>query len=55
MPLESRVRRTASLGAIAEVLLAASAFADVPDAELEPALRTVVRDVIRGPTEGSGS
>lgn len=55
VPLESRVRRTASLGAIAEVLLAASAFADVPDAELEPALRTVVRDVIRGPTEGSGS
>src|SRR5215472_12396757 len=46
VPLESRVRRTASLGAIAAVLLAASAFADVPDAELEPALRTVVHDVI---------
>ena|SRR5262245_25486136 len=44
--LESRVRRTASLGAIAAVVLAASAVADVPDVELEAALRTVVHDVI---------
>lgn len=55
LPLEGRVRRTASLGVIAAVLLAASAFADVPDADLEPALRTVVHDVIEGPTEASGS
>lgn len=55
LPLEGRVRRTASLGAIAAVLLAASAFADVPDDELESALRTVVYDLIGGPTEGSGS
>lgn len=49
LPLEGRVRRTASLGVIAAVLLAASAFADVPDTDLEPALRTVVHDVIEGP------
>lgn len=55
LPLEGRVRRTASLGVIAAVLLAASAFADVPDADLEPALRTVVHDVIEGPTQESGS
>ena len=55
VPLETRVRRTASLGAIAAVLLAASAFADVPDAELEPALQTVVHDVIGGPTKRSAS
>lgn len=54
LPLEARVRRTASLGVIAAVLLAASAFADVPDADLEPALRTVVHDVIEGPTQRSG-
>lgn len=55
LPVEGRVRRTASLGVIAAVLLAASAFADVPDVELEPALRTVLHDVIRGPTGESGS
>src|SRR5215467_7587922 len=51
LPVEGRVRRTASLGVIAAVLLAARAFADVPDVELEPALRTVVHDVIGGPTK----
>lgn len=55
LPVEGRVRRTASLGVIAAVLLAASAFADVPDVELEPALRTVLHDVIRGPTGESAS
>ena len=55
LPVEGRVRRTASLGVIAAVLLAASAFADVPDVELEPALRTVVHDVIGGPAEGSAT
>jgi AcrR family transcriptional regulator len=48
VPLERRVRRMASVGAIAGVLLAASAFADVPDAELEIALRGVVHDVLGG-------
>jgi hypothetical protein len=48
-PIEQRVRRMASVGAIAGVLLAASAFADVPDAELEAALRGVVHDVLAGP------
>ena len=38
----------ASVGAIAGVLLGASAFADVPDADLETALRSVVRDVLGG-------
>ena len=51
LPVEGRVRRTASLGVIAAVLLAANVFADVPDVELEPALRTVIHDVIGGPTE----
>ena len=50
LPVEARVRRTASLGVIAAVLLAAGAFSDVPDGELEPALRTVVHDVIGGAT-----
>ena len=45
MPIAQRVRRMASVGAIAGVLLAARAFADVPDAELETALRAVVHDV----------
>ena len=54
LPLEGRVRRTASLGVIAAVLLAASAFADVPDSDLEPALRTVVHDVIEEPPQRSG-
>ena len=38
----------ASLGAIAGVLLGAGAFQDLPDAEVEPVLRMLVRDVLRG-------
>lgn len=45
-PLAQRVRRVASLGAIAGVLLASGALADVPDAELESALREVVHGVL---------
>jgi len=55
LPVEGRVRRTASLGVIAAVLLAADAFADVPDVELEPALRTVLHDVIGGQTKESAT
>jgi AcrR family transcriptional regulator len=47
-PAEQRVRRVASLGAIGGVLLGAQALADVPDAELETALRAIVHDVLDG-------
>ena len=40
------MRRVASLAAVAAVLLAAGAFSDVPDAELESALRKVARDLL---------
>lgn len=45
-PVRQRVRRVASLGAVAGVLLMAGALADVPDAELEASLREVVRDLL---------
>jgi AcrR family transcriptional regulator len=48
LPLERRVRRMASLGVIAGVLLAAGSFADTDDAELEAAMRTVVHEVLGG-------
>ena len=48
LPLERRVRRMASLGVIAGVLLAAGAFAGTPEAELEAATHTVVREVLGG-------
>lgn len=48
VPVEQRVRRMASLGTIAGILLAADAFADVTDAELETVLRGVVHDVLGG-------
>jgi hypothetical protein len=38
----------ASLGAVVGVLLTANAFTDVPDAELETALRGVIHDLLRG-------
>lgn len=43
--VEGRIRRIASLGAIAGVLLGASTFEDLPDAELEAALHNVARDL----------
>ena len=46
VPTERRVRMMAAKGAVAGVLLGASAFAEVPDAELEAALRGVVHDVL---------
>lgn len=48
LPLERRVRRMASLGVIAGVLLAAGSFADTDDGELEAAMRTVVHEVLGG-------
>jgi AcrR family transcriptional regulator len=47
LPIERRVRRMASVGSIAGVLLSATSLADVPDADLEAALRDVVHDVLR--------
>src|SRR6266536_1760989 len=46
VPAEGRIRRIASLGAIAAVLLGASVLQDLPDAELEAALRNVARDLL---------
>jgi AcrR family transcriptional regulator len=48
VPVERRVRRLASLGAIGSVLLGAHMLADVPDAELERVLRDVVGEVMKG-------
>jgi AcrR family transcriptional regulator len=49
LPVEVRVRRMASLGAIAGSLLPAHAVADVPDADLRAILRGVIHDVLAGP------
>jgi AcrR family transcriptional regulator len=49
--LDRRVRMMASVGAIAGVLLAANAFASVPDADLEMTLRGIARDIL-GPHTG---
>ena len=46
VPAERRIRRVASLGTVAAVLLGSGALADVSDADLEAALRTVVQDVL---------
>jgi AcrR family transcriptional regulator len=43
---EERVRRVASLGMVAAVLLGATALADIPDAALEAALRRAVHDLL---------
>jgi len=52
--VEGRIRRTASLGAIAGVLLRASAFGDLADAEMEAGLRSVARDVLGAATSSGG-
>lgn len=46
VPVETRIRRIASLGAMTAVLVGASVLQDVPDAELEAALREVARDLL---------
>ena len=51
LPIDQRIRRAASLGAIAGVLFTANAFTDVPDAALETALRGVIHDLLRGPRD----
>ncbi len=52
--VEVRIRRIASLGAIGSVLLGAGAFEDLPDAELEAALRNVARDVLGAAASSAG-
>ncbi|MBO0838535.1 MAG: hypothetical protein J2P28_23895, partial [Actinobacteria bacterium] len=45
--IEERVRRVASLGTVAAVLLlGATALTDVPDADLEASLREAVHDLL---------
>jgi AcrR family transcriptional regulator len=46
VPVEVRIRRIASLGTVVAVLLGTGSFEDLPDAELEAALRNVARDVL---------
>ncbi len=53
--LEQRVRRMASLGTIAGVLLAAGSFSNETDAELESALRTVTADLLGTPSREGAS
>ena len=48
-PVEVRVRRAASLGAIGAVLLGAGGLADVPDADLEDMLRQVAHHILEMP------
>jgi len=45
-PVDRRVRRIATLGVVAGALLASGVLADVSDADLEAALRTVVHEVL---------
>jgi AcrR family transcriptional regulator len=47
-PLEERVRRMSSLGVIGAILLGSDLLGDVPDGELEAAVRRVVHDVLTG-------
>jgi AcrR family transcriptional regulator len=46
VPARARIRRFASLGAIFAVLFGASDLEDLPDVELEAALREVARDLL---------
>jgi AcrR family transcriptional regulator len=52
---EVRIRRFASLGTVAAVLLGVGAFEDLSDAELEAALRNVTRDVLGTVSRGAGA
>jgi AcrR family transcriptional regulator len=47
-PVDRRVRRIASLGIVAGALLGGGALADVSDADLEAAVRTIVHEVLGG-------
>ncbi len=51
LPVDQRVRRMASLGAVAGVLFTAHTAVDLPDAVLESALRGVVHDLLKGRTD----
>jgi AcrR family transcriptional regulator len=46
LPPELRVRRIATLGAVAGVVFAATQLSDVPNARIEDALRALVRDML---------
>ena len=48
VPVDQRVRKLASVGAIAGVLLASNTLEDVPDSKLEVALRAVIHDILGG-------
>jgi AcrR family transcriptional regulator len=43
---EGRVRRLASVGVVAAVLFGSAALSDIPDADLEPMLRSLARAVL---------
>ena len=46
-PPEGRVRRLASVGVVASVLFGSAAVSDIPDAELEPMIRSIAHNVLR--------
>jgi hypothetical protein len=54
VPVEGRIRRIASLGAITAVLFGASVLQDLPDAGLEASLRDVVRDLLDPAASSAG-
>jgi AcrR family transcriptional regulator len=45
-PPEGRVRRLASVGVVASVLFGSAAVSDIPDAELEPMIRSIAHNVL---------
>jgi AcrR family transcriptional regulator len=45
-PIETRVRRVASLGAVVGMFLASGALTDISDADLERMIRTVLKNVL---------
>jgi AcrR family transcriptional regulator len=48
LTIDQRVRRMASLGAVAGVLFTASAAVDLPDAVLETTLRGIIHELLQG-------
>ncbi len=44
---DGRVRRLASMGVVMSVLFGSAAVSDIPDAELEPMVRTIAHEVLR--------
>jgi len=55
-PVQLRVRRLASLGAVAGTLIGSAALDDLSDLQLAAALRDIMRDFLKGgPTFVDGS